>query len=122
MGNSNLGQILVEIGRIEDLEEAEQCCLKAIRATPHRPQPFNNLGNVYRSMSRFEEAVECYRKAAELRPGSGDALEQYGTGPSRPGAIRRSDRALSQGDRDGTSLRQVPRQLREPVMRPGSSQ
>jgi len=68
MGNSNLGQILLEIGRIDDLDEAEQCCLKALRLTPDRPHPINNLGNVYRAMSRFEEALECYQKAMAIAP------------------------------------------------------
>ncbi len=68
MGNSNLGQILVEIGRIDDLDEAERSCLKAIRLTPNRPHPINNLGNVYRSMCRFEDAIDCYRKAMAIAP------------------------------------------------------
>ncbi|MFM7591048.1 MAG: tetratricopeptide repeat protein, partial [Isosphaeraceae bacterium] len=69
MGLSNLGQILLELGHLDDLDEAEALCLKAIQMTPDRPHPVNNLGNVYRAMGRFEEAVECYQKAMALAPG-----------------------------------------------------
>jgi tetratricopeptide (TPR) repeat protein len=68
MGTSNLGQVLVEIGEHDDLDEAERLCLKAIRLTPDRPHPINNLGNVYRAMGRFEEALECYKRAMALAP------------------------------------------------------
>ena len=68
MGCSNLGQILVEIGRIEDLDESERLCSMAIRLTPDRAHPINNLGNVYRAMNRHEDALECYQKAIAIAP------------------------------------------------------
>jgi tetratricopeptide (TPR) repeat protein len=78
VGCSNLGQILIEIGRVEDLDESEQLCLKAIRLTPDRPQPINNLGNVYRAMNRYEEALECYQKAISLGPDMAMPLHNLG--------------------------------------------
>jgi tetratricopeptide (TPR) repeat protein len=69
MGCSNLGQILVELGRIEDLDESERLCSMAIRLTPGQPHPINNLGNVYRAMNRYEEALECYQRATAIAPG-----------------------------------------------------
>lgn len=78
MGNSNLGQILVEIGNVDDLDEAEQYCLKAVRMTPNRPHPINNLGNVYRAMGRFEESLECYKKAMAIAPHMAMPLNNMG--------------------------------------------
>ena len=121
MGNSNLGQVLVEIGRIDDLDEAERCCLKAIRLTPDRPHPINNLGNVYRSMGRFEEAVACYEKATAIAPGLAMPLNNKGQALQGPGPVRRGRDALPRRTGDGAELRQVPRQLREPPQRSGPS-
>lgn len=78
MGNSNLGQNLVELGHVDNLDEAEQYCLRAMRATPDRPHPVNNLGNVYRAMGRFEEALECYQKAMQIAPGMAMPLNNMG--------------------------------------------
>lgn len=78
MGNSNLGQILVEIGHVDDLEDAERFCLKAVQLTPNRPHPINNLGNVYRAMGRFEEALESYRKAMTIAPEMAMPLNNMG--------------------------------------------
>ena len=106
MGNSNLGQILVEIGRVDDLDEAEQCCLKAVRMTPDRPHPINNLGNVYRAMGRYEEALECYHKAMAIAPDLAMPLNNMGQAlQGRARYEEASDYYLNAISRDPNSAR-----------------
>lgn len=50
--------------------------LSSINATD--PEIYNNLGVVYKKLTKKDEAREAYRKALELRPDYAEALNNYG--------------------------------------------
>lgn len=47
----------------------------------------NNLGNVYRSANRLEDAINCYQKALELKPESADSQLNLGIALTEKGEI-----------------------------------
>ncbi len=47
----------------------------------------NNLGNIYRSANRLEDAINCYQKALELNPGSADSHLNLGIALTEKGEI-----------------------------------
>lgn len=40
----------------------------AIKSMPQRPEPYNNLGQVYEAVDKFEDAVEMYQRAHTMQP------------------------------------------------------
>jgi len=62
---SNYGQTLLRVRRGE---EAEKALLRAIELLNERPEPFNNLGNLYSGRKDFARAVEMYREALAREP------------------------------------------------------
>ena len=73
---SNYGQTLLLVRRGE---EAEKALLQAIELMDERPEPFNNLGNLYSGRKDFPQAVEMYRAALAREPErAGDILVNLG--------------------------------------------
>ena len=73
---SNYGQTLYLVRRGE---EAEKAFLRAIELMNERPEPFNNLGNLYSGRKDFPRAVEMYRAALARAPEQeGDILVNLG--------------------------------------------
>ena len=71
-----LGYMFAEKG--ENLEEAEQLILKAVRAEQENGAFVDSLGWVYFQMGRYEEARELLERAVRLIPGDGTILEHLG--------------------------------------------
>jgi uncharacterized protein (TIGR02466 family) len=54
----------------------------------------NNLGNVYRSANRLEDAINCYQKALELNPQSSDSHLNLGIALTEKGEIPEAIKAF----------------------------
>jgi predicted TPR repeat methyltransferase len=71
----NLGNILVELGR---LDEAEASFRQALRAKPDYTEAHNNLGCILKNLHRLEEAEVCYRRTLQLKPDFAEAYNNLG--------------------------------------------
>lgn len=68
---NNLGNILVDIGRIDEAEAAYQRCLQN---DPQAVQALNNLGVIHRKKGRWAEAEAHLRQALDQMPDFADAM------------------------------------------------
>ena len=62
----NLGQLLMQTGR---MEEALPHCQAAVSESPDTGWMWYNLGMVYAELGRYAEAEPCVRRALALQPG-----------------------------------------------------
>ncbi|MBY0511388.1 MAG: tetratricopeptide repeat protein, partial [Rhodospirillaceae bacterium] len=62
---NNLGNLMVEAGR---MEEAEIHLREAVHLMPQLPETHYNLGNALKALDRLDEAVAAYTTAISLRP------------------------------------------------------
>lgn len=65
-------------GRLGRIDEAGECCRRAIELRPDYSEAYVNLGNVLLSQQRFDEALEQYQTALRLNPR--DAVTHAGLG------------------------------------------
>ena len=63
--HSNLGNIYLEIGKLND---AEINCRKAIKLLPHLAEAHNNLGIILQKNEKFKDAEISFKKAIQLNP------------------------------------------------------
>jgi uncharacterized protein (TIGR02466 family) len=84
--------------QIGDREGAIDLLEKAVKID-HSFGYLNNLGNVYRSANRLEDAINCYQKALQLNPQSSDSHLNLGIALTEKGeildAIKAFEAALS---------------------------
>lgn len=73
-GWNALGGAVVARSGTNYYPEAEQCYREAIRHNPEMPEFYLNFAVLLRQRGRHEEALELFRKAAELRPGYETAI------------------------------------------------
>ncbi|MGV2291766.1 tetratricopeptide repeat-containing glycosyltransferase family protein [Trinickia sp. YCB016] len=73
--HNHIGNVLTELGRLSEAEEAYQ---RAIEIRPQYPEALNNLGNVLRSLGRHAEAEMVCRLALAARPGFSEAHNSLG--------------------------------------------
>jgi len=71
---NDIGAYLIELGKPE---EAVPWLEEAIRSKRYEAYhyPWYNLGRVYLAMEIYSKARDCFRKAAEIDPGYGPALD-----------------------------------------------
>ncbi len=72
---NNLANALWSHGR---LEEAAECCRKALSLRPDFAEAHNNLGNALHDQGKSEQAIACYRRALELKPEYAEAHGNLG--------------------------------------------
>jgi uncharacterized protein (TIGR02466 family) len=72
--------------QIGDRQEALDLLEKAVRLESNFGY-LNNLGNIYRSANRLEDAISCYQKALELNPESADSHLNLGIALTEKGEI-----------------------------------
>ena len=70
-----LGVLVHQTGRND---EALDLIKRAVRKDTTQPSVFNNLGEVYRALGRFEDAERCYRQALVLKPDYAEAHNNLG--------------------------------------------
>jgi len=80
--HANLGNILLDVGRVE---EALQHYREAIRLRPDIPELHDNLGNALRNSGDPQSSLECHEEALRLNPkllyayvNRGNALSELG--------------------------------------------
>jgi len=76
---SYLGLALAHAER--KFSDAEHLCRRAIEAEYHRPEHYNNLGEVFILAGRRGDAVKCFNQALSWNPGfepAQDALRKLG--------------------------------------------
>jgi tetratricopeptide (TPR) repeat protein len=61
----DLGNVLKDLGRMDDAEAAYR---EALRRRPAFPEALNNLGNLLNDRGLHQEAEDCCREAIRLRP------------------------------------------------------
>ena len=54
--------------KLEQFDKAMDACQKAIQILPENFQAYNTLGNVYKKLGRFEEAIQAYRQVLSIQP------------------------------------------------------
>ncbi|MBI4727407.1 tetratricopeptide repeat protein [candidate division TA06 bacterium] len=62
----------------QDWRMAEQCLMAGLKIDPDEGSLYNNLGNVWRTKGRLEEAIAAYRRAAKLDPNLSEAYCNWG--------------------------------------------
>jgi predicted TPR repeat methyltransferase len=72
---NNLGNVLVEAGRLAEAADAYE---KVIRLAPAHAHAYNNLGALSKARGQFEDAARAYEKAIELNPDHVDAHNNMG--------------------------------------------
>ncbi|MDA0241385.1 MAG: tetratricopeptide repeat protein, partial [Proteobacteria bacterium] len=72
-------------------QEAQAHLAASIEAEP-RPEPLSDLGKLLKEDGRFDEAIDCFHRALELRPGYAIALNNLGDALQMKG---RPDEALA---------------------------
>lgn len=87
--HSNLGNVLLDLGR---LEEAADAYAQAIALAPNNAAVLNNLGALRRAQDRFDEAESLYFKALELDPTRADAHSNLASLYNQAGRIEDSVR------------------------------
>ena len=60
------------------LEAGVELFQRAINEAPNQALYHYNLGNAYKDLKRFDEAVSCYLRALELKPDYSEALNNLG--------------------------------------------
>ncbi len=63
-----LGHVLLELGDVDRLDQAAEHCRRALELSPGLGEAHTNLGNVYKAMGRFDDALSSYHRAVELNP------------------------------------------------------
>ena len=63
---NNLG-LLFTNDRIDNIK-AENCYKKSISLNYKNPEAHNNLGTLYKSLDKLEEAISCFEKAVSIDP------------------------------------------------------
>ena len=72
-------------------DEALAPLLTVTRAQPELAGPWVNLGNVYISLERFEEARSAFEHALDANPGSCEAYNQLGVLSRKHGDFERAE-------------------------------
>ncbi|MBT3316154.1 MAG: tetratricopeptide repeat protein [Anaerolineae bacterium] len=72
---NNLGNILVDLKRYAEAEEAYR---KAIKIDPEYAVPYRNLGDLFAKLKRPKKAEESYRKAIKIDPEDDMAYSSLG--------------------------------------------
>jgi predicted TPR repeat methyltransferase len=70
---NNLGNVLVECGRLDEAIEAYRAGVAAGGRQPAAADALNNLATIHRRRDEWTEAEAACRRALELRPDFGDA-------------------------------------------------
>jgi tetratricopeptide (TPR) repeat protein len=82
---SSFGRALYQLGVVKfysaDLSGAEGAFQNAVRLEPRWAISYTRLGDVYRESSKYKEAIDAYRKAADMDRTS--AAAQAGLGLAR---------------------------------------
>ena len=75
MAHSNLGNVLLELGKYQ---KAIICYQKAIQIQPNRASTHNNLGVIFNELGKNKKAIICYQKAIQIEPNYADAHNNLG--------------------------------------------
>jgi tetratricopeptide (TPR) repeat protein len=73
--HSNLGNVLRELGRLDDAEASYR---RSLKLKPDFAEAQNNLGITLFGLGRLEEAEACYLKAIEINRGYAEAINNLG--------------------------------------------
>ncbi len=73
--HSNLGNVLRDIGRLDD---AVASCRRALEIKPDYAEAHSNLGNALKDLGQLDDAVASYRQALELKPDYAEAHSNLG--------------------------------------------
>jgi tetratricopeptide (TPR) repeat protein len=65
-------------GRKGNMNDAEDCCHKALSINPSHPTANSLLGNVHAKKGRHSEAQSCYRKALAVNPNAPGVMNNLG--------------------------------------------
>ena len=71
MAYSNLGNVLQDLGKIQ---EAELALRKAIQINPNLAMAYSNLGNILQDLGKIQEAELAFKKVIQINPNSNDAF------------------------------------------------
>jgi predicted TPR repeat methyltransferase len=82
---NNLGNVLVEAGRLAEATEAYE---KVVALAPNHADAHNNLGALSKVKGKFAKAAEAYQKAIELNPEHVDAHNNMGKLLSAQGRVK----------------------------------
>ena len=63
---NNLG--LLYLHNKKDNIKAEEYYKKSISLNQKIPEPYNNLASLYKSLDKFDEAIDCYNSAITINP------------------------------------------------------
>ncbi|MFO7706622.1 MAG: tetratricopeptide repeat protein [Desulfobacterales bacterium] len=109
-----LGYTYAEMG--ENLDEAEQLIVEALKHKPNDGYITDSLGWVYYQKGDYPRALEYLRKAHELVPDDPTIMEHVGDAYLKLGdkasALKFYQRALSKKDKDKEELQKKIRQLK----------
>ncbi len=110
-----LGYTYADLG--ENLDEAEQLILEAMKVKPDDGYITDSLGWVYYKKGNYHRAMELLKKAAELVPGDPAILEHIGDTYLKLGdkanALKSYQKALAKKDKDKAELIEKIRKLKE---------
>lgn len=88
----NRAVALKDAGRDND---AIDLCLDIIAVEPNRFHAWNNLGNLYSNQNRWDEAVEAFKRALEIKPGSKQTQLNMGVVEHESGHSERGEATIT---------------------------
>ncbi|NQV84719.1 MAG: tetratricopeptide repeat protein, partial [Rhodospirillales bacterium] len=84
MAHNNLGNTLLELGR---LDEAIASLHKALIENPDFVVAHNNLGNALKALGKLDQAVDSYQRALSLKPDYAEAHNNLGNALTKQGRL-----------------------------------
>jgi len=91
--HSNLGNILSDLGR---LDEAEASYRRALQINPHNANVYSNLGITLSDLGRLDEAEASYLRALQIKPDSAEAHISLGNTLHKQGRLPEAETSYRQ--------------------------
>ncbi len=108
---NNLGLLFLERKSYGYKNKAEEYYKKSISADKNIPEPHNNLGSLYNTLHRYDDAVNCFKKSISVNPKFSPAHYNLGVSYISLGLYRDAEMHLRESIKLSPNLSSAHRSL-----------